>query len=315
MNRMSVVLGAGPVGRALTERLRSRDETVRVVTRSERADVGEGVEVVAADVSRTDDAVAASSGADVVYACVGLDYTNWPERWPPMMEAMLAGAEAAGARFVFMDNLYMYGPVDEPMREDMPLTGYGKKPATRARMTRMWQEAHDAGRVRAASVRASDFYGPGVTNSALGETVFGRLVRGKAAQVVGDPDQPHSFAYLDDVVRALVTIGGADDDAFGQAWNVPHAPDTTMRDVVTMFAAAVGREPRLQVAPGIVLWGMGLFDPNLRELREMLYQWQRPFRVDASKFEQRFWRDPTPFEDGIAAAADWYVRRAATNGS
>jgi nucleoside-diphosphate-sugar epimerase len=228
-----------------------------------------------------------------------------------MMEAMLAGAEAAGARFVFMDNLYMYGPVGEPMREDMPLTDYGKKPATRARMTRMWQEAHGAGRVKAASVRAADFYGPGVTNSALGELVFGRLVQGKAAQVVGDPDQPHSFAYIDDVARALVSVGEAEDDAFGQAWNVPNAPDRTMREVVTMFAAKVGKEPKLQVAPGLVLTAMGLFNANLRELKEMLYQWQRPFRVDASKFEGRFWSDPTPFEDGIAATAAWYDQRAA----
>lgn len=254
--------------------------------------------------------MAACAGAEIVYACVGLDYTHWPERWPPIMDGMLAGAEAAGARLVFMDNLYMYGPVDEPMREEMPLTDYGKKPATRARLTRMWQDAHEAGRVAVASVRAADFYGPGVTNSALGETVFGRLVQGKAAQVVGDPDQPHSFAYLADVVRALLSVGEAE-DAFGQAWNVPNAPDKTMREVVTMFAAQIGQEPKLQVAPGFVLTAMGLFNANLRELKEMLYQWQRPFRVDASKFEGRFWSDSTSFEDGIAATATWYRQRAA----
>jgi nucleoside-diphosphate-sugar epimerase len=281
------------------------------VTRSGRADVQDGVEVVAADIAQRDDAVRACAGAETVYASVGLDYTDWPERWPPMLESMLAGAEAAGARFVFMDNLYMYGPVDEPMREDMPLTDYGKKPATRARMTRMWQEAHEAGRVKAASVRASDFYGPGVTNSALGELVFGRILQGKSAQVVGDPDQPHSFAYIDDVVRALLSVGEAEDDAFGQAWNVPNAPDRTMREVVAMFAAEVGKEPKLQVAPGIVLTAMGLFNANMRELKEMLYQWRRPFRVDASKFEARFWSDPTSFEDGIAATAAWYERRTA----
>ena len=54
-----------------------------------------------------------------------------------MIAGMLAGAEAAGARFVFMDNCCMYGPVTEPMRKDLPLTDYGTKPATRSRITRM----------------------------------------------------------------------------------------------------------------------------------------------------------------------------------
>ncbi len=309
-NRTSVVLGAGPVGRSVAEVLRGRGESVRIATRSRRADAPDGVEVVAADVSQRESAVHACAGASVVYACVGLDYTGWAERWPPLMDAMLAGAEAAGARFVFMDNLYMYGPVDAPMREDMPLTSYGQKPAIRSQLTRMWQQAHEAGRVQVASVRASDFYGPAVTKAALGERVFGRIVQGKPAQTVGDPDQPHSFAYIGDVVRALVTVADADDDAFGQAWNVPNAPDGTMREAVTMFGDAVGKEAKLQVAPRLLFAGMALFDPNLRELKEMLYQWQRPFRVDSSKFEARFWNDPTSLEDGIAATAQWYARSA-----
>lgn len=308
---ISVVLGAGPVGKSLVARLVDQGKTVRVVTRSGSADVSDGVEVVQGDVSNGESMAQACVGASDVYSCVGLDYTGWPERWPPMMEGMLAGAEAAGARFIFMDNLYMYGPVNEPMREDMPLTDYGKKPAVRSQLTRRWQEAHEAGRVRTVSVRASDFYGPGVTNAALGENSFGRIVQGKAAQVVGDPDLPHSFAYVPDIARALHTIGEADDDAFGQAWNVPSAPDKTMREIITIFASEVGREGKVQVAPGVLLSVMGLFNRNVRELKEMLYQWQRPFQVDASKFKNRFWSDPTSFDEGIAATAGWYKQQAA----
>ncbi len=305
----SVVLGAGPVGKSLVGRLADQGRSVRVVTRSGGADVPDGVEVVQGDVSNGESMAQACVGASDVYSCVGLDYTGWPERWPPMMEGMLLGAEAAGARFIFMDNLYMYGPVNEPMREDMPLTDYGKKPAVRAQLTRMWQQAHEAGRVRAVSVRASDFYGPGVTFAALGENSFGRIVQGKAAQVVGDPDLPHSFIYVPDVARALHTIGEAGDDAFGQAWNVPNAPDRTMREIITTFAGEVGQEGKVQVAPGLLLSVMGLFNGNVRELKEMLYQWQRPFQVDASKFKDRFWSDPTSFDDGIAATADWYKQQ------
>lgn len=242
----------------------------------------------------------------MVYGCVGLDYAGWPEKWPPMMAGMLAGAESAGAPFVFMDNCYMYGPVDEPMREDLPLTAFGRKPATRARITRMWQEAHQTARVRVASVRASDFYGPGVGNSALGDRSFGRIAEGKSAQIVGDPDQPHSFTYVPDVARALMTVADAP-DSFGEAWNVPNAPDRTLRDLLELFATAIGQPLKIQVMPKMMMSALGLLNVNVREMKEMLYQWERPFIVDSSKFADRFWNDPTSFDDGIAATAASFV--------
>ena len=308
-DRLSVVLGAGPVGRALVSRLLDRGDAVRVATRSGQADVGEGVEIVGADIADADQATSACAGADTLFSCVGLGYANWPELWPPMMEGMLAAAAAAEARFVFMDNLYMYGPVDVPMTEDLPLTSYGRKPATRAAITRMWQEAHEAGHVQAAAVRASDFYGPEVTMAALGATSFGRISQGKAAQVVGDVDQPHSFTYAPDVARALVTISEAGDSAMGQAWHVPNAADRTVRELLTTFANEAGKPAKVQKMPGFMMTVLALANSDVRELKEMLYQWQAPFQCDHSKFGSQFWNDPTPFEEGIPVTADWYERQ------
>ena len=230
----------------------------------------------------------------IVYGCVGLDYQNWPARWPPMMTGMLAGAGGAGARFVFMDNLYMYGPAGQTLTENLPLTDYGRKPATRAELTRMWQEAHAAGRVQAVAVRASDFYGPGVTMSAFGDFTFGRIAQGKAAQCVGDIDQPHSVAFVPDIARALISVGEADDGVMGQAWHVPNAPDHTVRELLQMFAVRVGQDLRVSVLPRFLLPVLGLFNGNMREMQEMLYQWDRPVCVDHSKFAGRFWSGGCP---------------------
>lgn len=309
--KLSVVLGAGPVGRALVKVLLEQGRAVRMVTRSGRADVPGGVEVVAADVSRIEDAAGACEGAGIVYGCVGMTYESWPELWPALMEGMLAGAEAAGARLIFMDNLYMYGPQKNGalLSEDLPLTSYGKKPATRARITRMWQEAHRAGRVQVAAVRASDFYGPGVHNAALGDFTFGKIAAGKSAQVVGQIDHLHSFTYVPDIARALVSVGEADDTAMGQAWHVPNAEDRTVRELLELFhreIGAKGKKLKIQVAGPVMLAIAGLFNGNLREMKEMLYQWVRPYRVDHVKFARAFWSDATPFEEGIKATADWY---------
>ena len=307
---LNVVLGAGPVGQAVVAHLQAKGRRVRLVTRSGGASAPQGVEVQAADVADADSARRACAGATVVYGCVGLDYQGWPVRWPPMMTGMLAGAEAARARFIFMDNLYMYGPVDGPLTEDLPLTTYGKKPAVRAALSRMWQEAHAAGRVVVSAVRASDFYGPGVTNAGLGTFSFGRIANGKSAQCVGNIDHLHSVTYVPDIARALVTVGEADADAMGQAWHVPNAPDRTIRDHLREFAACMSQPLKVSVVPRLLLPLLGLVDGNMREMREMLYQSERPFQVDCTKFARRFWADATPFAEGVRATADWYQTRA-----
>tara|TARA_A100001037_G_C14693997_1_gene432930 strand:- start:156 stop:332 length:177 start_codon:yes stop_codon:yes gene_type:complete len=48
---------------------------------------------------------------------------------------------------------------------------------------------------------------------------------------------------------------------------------------------------------------------NLKEIREMQYQWDRAFQVDASSFAARFWDGPTPFEEGNRATAAWYTMK------
>lgn len=303
---LAVVLGAGPVGRALVDRLVHDGQPVRVVTRSVLPSSIPAVETADANMSDPDQAIRACAGAGVVYGCVGMGYGDWPNRWPPLMGGMLTGAQAAGARFVFTDNCYMYGPVDGAMTEDLPLTDYGRKPSTRSQITRMWQHAHEKGRLEAAAVRASDFYGPGVRTAALGERSVARLAAGKSAQMLGDPDQLHSFTYVPDIARALTSVGRAE-DAMGQAWNVPNAPDRTVREVLEMFASRFGQHLKIQTPPKPLLSVMSIFSSDMRELKEMQYQWERPFRVDWSKFASRFWSDATPFDDGIAATAASYT--------
>ena len=205
---------------------------------------------------------------------------------------------------MFVDNLYMYGPQTEPLREDMPLSDYPLKPAARSAATRIWQAASAAGRIRFAAVRGPDFYGPGVTHAMLGDTSLGALARGKAAMWINDADMPHDIVYVPDFARAVVSLLDAPDDAFGQAWHVPCAPIRRPRELLALAADGAGRAAaRAQPA---VLGDAGderVHARNCGEFAEMRFQWDRPYRVDAAKFAARFWSDPTPFEIGVPEAA------------
>lgn len=310
MTRPIAIAGFGPVGRELARRLLARGDQIRLVQRSAPSMVPAGAEFMKADLERAEDAARACPGAGTVVCTVGVPYRSriYTRVWPVVMRNLLDGCARSGARFVFADNLYMYGPQTKPLTEDMPLTDFGQKPRVRAEITRLWQEAHRLGRVRATAVRASDFYGPDVATSVL--SIFGvaRLLAGKPAFAPYPPDHLHDFTYVPDFARALVTLVDAPDDAYGEAWHVPNAPTETLRQLITLAAKLIGVRPRLTVLPQTFARLIALFDANVRELAEMRFQWDRPYRVDSSKFAKRFWSDATPFEKGLTETIDFYRR-------
>lgn len=310
ISRMSgkhVVFGCnGPIGVALMERLAAGGREVVGVCRSGVAETPAGVRIEAGDVRHLQTASRLAAGAEVIYGCIGIPYPAWVDLWPGIVEGLLHAAESAGARLVFADNLYCFGAQNRPLAEDLPLTDYGRKPTLRAKMTRTMLEADRVGRARVALVRASDFYGPRVTNAALGERVFPNLLAGKPVQLLGDPDAAHAFTYAPDFARALEILGAAEEEDCGQAWHVPNAPVRTQREVMTLLGEIAEQPVKIRSLRRRMVVLLGLFSPALRELREMMHQWELPYRVDHSKWAERFGDEHTPLADGLRATLDWY---------
>ena len=162
--------------------------------------------------------------------------------------------------------------------------------------------------MRATAVRASDFYGPKTPTSVLSTMGVARLLIGKRALAPYPPDQPHDFTYVPDFARALETLVDAADDAYGQAWHVPNAPTRSLRELLTLAAKLIGVRPRVTVLGPMLSTLLGIFRSDVRELKEMHFQWDRPYLVDATKFSRRFWNDPTSFEDGLLATIASYKK-------
>mgnify|MGYP003403009128 FL=1 len=302
---LHVVLGTGPLGLAVARHLAARGDRVRAANRAGRADLPEGVEVVGADVALAVDAKRACAGAAVVYHCANPPYSMWSELHPPLMDAVIEGSAAAGSRLVFGDNLYAYGPVDGPLTEDLPYLATGPNGRIRARIAETLMRAHESGRVRATIGRGSDFFGPHAHLSTVGDRVFTRALEGKPAQVLGNPEVPHTATYIEDFARALVTLA-EQDEALGEVWHVPNAETVTMRRFVQMVFEAAGHPARLRPAPR---WGIAmaaLFNPTLRAVKEQLYQSEGPWVVDSSKFERAFGWRATPLPEAIRATVAWF---------
>jgi nucleoside-diphosphate-sugar epimerase len=307
---VQVVFGAtGAVGRAVVVELVRVGYPVRAVSRGGQAP--EGVQGVAADAADPAQAAAAAAGAAVVYHCASPPYTKWPQLFPALTRAILRAAESSAAKFVFADNLYAYGPVDGPLREDLPAVAGGRKGRTRVAMAAEILDAQRENRTRVAIGRASDYYGPHGTGSTAGETLFGRILAGKRPLWTGPLDQPHTFHYLPDLARGLIVLAGRP-EADGQVWHLPAAAPLTAQQFFDLVSKAAGRPTptKASVAGPAVLAVAGLFSPMLRELRETTYQFRAPFVIDSSKFESTFGPfEATQHPKAVADTIAWYRSR------
>lgn len=300
----NVVFGTGPLGLAVARSLMSSGKRVRLVNRSGRADAPQGAEVVAADAADPVAARRVCEGAAVVFHCASGPYGRWTQTLPPIMNGIIEGAAAAAGRLVYGDNLYMYGPVDGPIKEDLPYRPVGPSTRVRAEVATALMNAHAAGKVRATIGRASDFYGPRVRQSKAGDTVFARALAGKPAQTLGNPDAPHTYTFIDDFASALVTLAQRE-EALGEIWHVPSAETVTTRQFIDMVFRQIQRPTRLKPVPKIMIALLALFIPPVRAVKETLYQSQRPWVVDHSKFARVFGSRPTSHERAIAETLAW----------
>ena len=312
-DRLHVVFGTGQVGSALTAYLARQGFAVRAVSRNRPPALAGGCDWRAADASDPGAAADAANGASVVYQCLNAPYTQWPERFPPLQRGVLAAAEHTGALLVVLENLYGYGPTGgKPMTEGLPLAATTVKGRTRAAMTAELLAAAEAGRVRIAIGRASDFFGAGVTQgSTLGERVFGNALAGRRADFIGNPDLPHTYSYVPDIAAGLVTLG-TDARAVGQVWHLPGPPTVTTRALLDLVAGEVGHPVGIRSVPKLALRPLGLVNPMLRELAETYYQFDQPFILDTSKYETAFGTAGTPLPAAVAATVAWYRTRPDT---
>ena len=310
-DQLHVVLGAtGGAGGALVRELAGRGHRVRAVSRKAAADLPEGVEQLAADAADPAQTRPACQGATVVYHCAQPPYERWAAEFPPLTQSIADAAAAAGARLVYADNLYAYGPVHGPITEDLPAQPTTNKGRIRALMAERLLAAHRSGTLQVAIGRSSDYYGPGGANSVVGDILFGAAAEGRRARWLGRLDLPHSLNYLPDVARALITLGTRP-EAPGEVWHLPAAEPLTGRSFVELIAAALGRPVKVTATSRLALRIAGVFDRRARESAEVLYQWERPFVVDASKFQRAFGPlKPTPRQQAVATTVAWFRERA-----
>lgn len=299
---MQTILGSGgSIGNELAKVLKNYSKKIRLVSRNPKA-VNQDDDLFPCDLIDGAKLSEAVKGSEVVYLLAGLKYEakTWQQMWPVIMKNTIEACKTHNAKLVFFDNIYMYDPKCIPfMTEDCPINPNSKKGEVRARIAGMIHDEMKKGNLSAVIARSADFYGPGKINSVLIISVYENFLKGKKANWFSSLDFVHSFTYTPDAAKAVAILGN-DPKADNGVWHLPTAKEPpTGRQWIEAFANEMNVKPRIQLATALLIKIMGLFNPLMREFVEMLYQYDRDYIFDSSKFEKTFNFKPTDYAVGI----------------
>ena len=299
---MQTILGAnGTIGSLLAKELTAYTNAIRLVSRNPKK-VNETDELFPADLSDDAQVEKAIAGSDVVYLLVGFEYTLkvWQEKWPKLMRATIDACIKHNAKLVFFDNVYSYDVNAIPhMTEESAINPSSKKGKVRSDIVDMMMKEVKAGKLTALIARSADFYGPNNEKSFLIEVVYKNIKKGKKPNWFINADKKHSFTYTPDAAKATAILGNTL-DAYNQVWHLPtdNAP-ITGRQMIELFTTEMQAKNRVFILPMWLLKLLGLFIPLMREMPEMMYQYDRDYYFDSTKFEKRFNFKPTSYKEGV----------------
>ena len=302
---MQTILGAGgAIGTELVRALAHTRQPVRLVGRNPKLIQG-ATEAVSADISNLDQTISAVFGSTIVHLVVGLKYDVgvWRELWPRIMGNAIEACKRANAKLIFFDNVYMYGRVNGPMTEDTSFNPCSKKGEIRAQIATTLLDEVKAGKLDAMIARSADFYGPHARTSIPNILVFDKLAKGATASWLVSDSMLHSFTYTPDAAKSLALLA-VSESAWNQTWHVPTAPNPPVgREFIEMVAKEFGVKPKYRVLSRPLLKIAGLFDSDVRESYEMLYQSDSEYLFDSTKFSKAFGFEAISYAEGIRRTA------------
>jgi nucleoside-diphosphate-sugar epimerase len=302
---MQTILGAGgAIGTELVRELAQARQQVRLVGRNPKPVPG-ATETVSADISDLDQTIRAVSGSSVVYLVIGLKYDLkiWRELWPRVMNNTIEACKRAQTKLIFFDNVYMYGKVNGRMTEETPFNPCSKKGELRAQIASTLLNEIKGGRLTAMIARSADFYGPNARTSVANMLIFDKFMKRETASWLINDSVAHSYTYTPDAAKSLALLAN-NESAWNQTWHVPTASNPPSgKEFIHMVANEFGVGPRYRVLNRPLIKVAGLFNSDIRESYEMLYQSDSEYLFDSTKFLKTFNIEPTSYSEGIRLTA------------
>lgn len=288
---MQTILGSGgAIGTELTKHLTKYTDHIRLVSRNPKK-VNPTDELFSCDLLNKESVQKAVEGSEICYVTVGLKYSSkvWEEQWHIIIDNVIEACKYHKSKLVFFDNVYSIGGDNvQNITENSPISPTSRKGRVRAEISKKLMSYFDKSELDVMIVRSPDFFSSLIQNSALMIMVYDNLKKGKKAQWFCSGDFIHSIGYAPELAKGMAMLGN-EKDTYNQIWNLPvDNKKLTGKQWAALFAELMGIENKFSATPAIIFKVIGWFVPMMSELHDMIYQYDREYFFDSSKFNNRF---------------------------
>ncbi|RDW16089.1 short chain dehydrogenase [Oceanobacillus arenosus] len=309
--KKALVLGAsGGMGYALVLELVSQGIDVIAFSRNkDKLDAlyqnKPEVTIVSGDALVEKQVIDASEGVDIIFHAVSFSYQEWSEKHPLCVENIIKAAEIHHAKIALVDNIYAYGrQLGMDVNEDTRKNPHTKKGKIRLAM----EERLKSSGVPSLIAHMPDIYGPNAENTILHETLKS-VVLNKTANFVGNPKVAREFIYTLDGAKAMVELA-LRRDTYNQNWNIPSAYPIAGVELIEIIRKESGYTKSIRTVSKTMIRFIGLFQPLLREMVELMYLAEEPVILSGKKYEAKIGAVPrTPYNEGIENTLEWMRKR------
>ena len=247
-----------------------------------------------------------ASGMDIIFHGINFPYQHWYKLMQPVTALVIDTARQNGSTILFPGNIYAYGNIDGPIREEtipQPTTNKGK---LRLEVENMLEEATKDGQCSVINLRLPDFWGPNVTNGLI-KPLFGNAAQGKPMAWMVQADVPHQFVYTPDAAKLfyMLSMESHMPSYFVMNYGGKVVPSVAVlaKDISTV----AGSPNRLKIFSKTTLNILGWFVPVVRELNENIYQFENCIKLDDAKVRLKYPEfEETHFDDALRETINWY---------
>lgn len=205
---------------------------------------------------------------------------------------------------MFADNMYSYGNWrGNVLTEDLLHNAQTEKGKIRAAVIHKF--ANSPINERVTIVKSSDFIGMRIVKGIFGVGFLNDIFANKTVNLFGNPKLPHHFSFINDFAKAMLLVA-FENDTYNTIWHVPNAPAITPFDWLRLFEQSTSLNIKHRTVPKLAIQLLGLFNPFIKELSELSYQFEYPYLIDSSKFIKRFGDISTKPEVIVQQTIEWY---------
>jgi len=304
--KVLVIGGTLFIGRLLVDELVKGGHDAAVLHRKPKHDLGRRVDNIMADRNDADSVREALSTRrfDVVFDNV----YDWERgTTAAQVEATVRAAGDRISRYIFLSSVAAYGDGLNHKESDPLAPDYHPEPYVRHKATteRMLFRMHSQTGLPVVTFRPPFVYGP--NNPFYREQFFwDRLRAGRPIIIPGDGYRLMQFAYVNDLVQAMVRAM-EEPRAVGEAFNIGDPKPVTQFELVEKLAKVANTEATLARIPRDLIVQAG-GNPMEEPYYFGEYFDLPPITENIGKVTRMLKMKLTPFEAGLKETYRWYTR-------